>query len=815
MMRQFPRIILLSSVTLLPLFCSPTGFAQTTPAATEKPKGLEEIVVTATRRETFLSKTPISISAFGQKKLDQQGIKSFADVARFTPGVVFAEDSSNNIAIRGISSNAGASTTGIYIDDTPIAIRALGLNSNNTLPVVFDLDRIEVLRGPQGTLFGAGSEGGTVRYITPQPGLDKFTAYGRGEVTTTRGGAPSYELGGAIGGPITADKLGFRVSAWGRRDGGYIDRVDPYDGSVTKNANHARTFTLRGALTWKPTESVKITPAIQYQDRGQSDTNTYYTALGNPAGGKFVNGAPDSTVDYDHFYLGSLKAEYENDNIKLISNTAFFKRRETVNGYEGTVYNLSYFQHSLNPADPNYQIGPDGSVPCPACRIDLFPLLTTNGINQDFAQQYKAFSGLYYRSPVFITNTQKNFSQEFRVQSNSKGKLDWTAGLFFVKNKQQTIEDIHDPQLNSISQFLFGGDILTFWSVPLLSNGYTSYRNDGIGNELQFAVYGDATYAFTEKLKLNLGLRYSLTHFDFINVTQGPEAFVNDPPANSGHQNETPFTPKVSVSYQINPDYLVYGTVAKGYRIGGANSPLLSFCPLKPVSSLTYNSDSTWSYEVGTKDKFADGRVRVAGSLYYIRWNNIQQQLYDPVCGQQFVANLGTTSSKGFDLQAEVQVVEGLSLDLSVGYTRLRYLKDSTLTSPDGTQSVTATSKDDTVAGSPWTVSAGLQYSHKFNSVDSYIRIDNEYGSRNKAPTIFTNLKDASSDKRLVSDPSTNFMSLRAGVKVVKFDVSIFADNLLDARPQLNFAHSDTTTELFTAETTRPRTIGVTAVFRY
>ncbi len=839
-MRHSHKYSLLSTVACLQLVCTEVSVAQTAPAPSvaEKPKGLEEIVVTATRRETFLSKTPISISAFGQKKLDQQGIKSFADVARFTPGVVFAEDSSNNIAIRGISSNAGASTTGIYIDDTPISIRALGLNSNNTLPVVFDLDRVEVLRGPQGTLFGAGSEGGTVRYITPQPGLNKYTAYGRAEIATTRGGAPTYELGGAVGGPIVENKLGFRVSAWGRRDGGYVDRVDAYDGSVTKNANFVNSFTLRGALTWKPTDSVKITPVLQYQNRNPGDTSTYYTALGNPAAGKFVNGAPDRTRDKDHFILGSLKVEYENDNIKLISNTAYFKRNEKFqNAYEGTIYNLSYFQHSLDPTNAAFGFDPTFSAVSPECTTckanstnGVFPLLTATGINPVFAQAYKAFSGLDYRSPVNITNKQQNFTQEFRIQSNSHGKLDWTAGLFFVKNKQQSIESINDPQLNTISQFLFGAGLLDAWrqditdsngtviavgpGVPLLPGNF-SYINNGVGNELQAAAFGDATYAFNDKLKLNLGLRYSITHFDFINVTSGPESFKINPPAKSGHQDETPFTPKVSLSYQINPDYLIYSTISKGYRIGGANSPLLDQCALKPVSSLTYASDNTWSYEVGTKDKFANGRIRVAGSLYYIRWNNIQQSIYDGSCGQQFVANLGKLTSKGFDFQAEVQVAEGLSLDLTVGYTNARYIKDSTLTSPDGTQSVTATSKGDTVSGSPWTIAAGLQYSRKFGDYDSYIRLDNEYGSRNKAPITTTSPKDASYDPQLVSDPSTNYMSLRAGVKIAKVDVSVFADNLLDAHPQLNLAHSDSTTALFTAETIRPRTIGLTAVFRY
>ena len=146
------------------------------------PAGGEEIVVTATRRASAISRVPLSISAFSQKTLDQKGARNIADVVRFTPGVTF-DPENNNVSIRGISSEAGAGTTGIYIDDTPVAIRNLGFNAENSLPELFDLDRVEVLRGPQGTLFGAGSEGGTVRYITPQPSLTTYSTYDRATIS--------------------------------------------------------------------------------------------------------------------------------------------------------------------------------------------------------------------------------------------------------------------------------------------------------------------------------------------------------------------------------------------------------------------------------------------------------------------------------------------------------------------------------------------------------------------------------------------------------------------------------------------------------
>src|SRR5579863_3063109 len=202
-------------------------------SATETGHGaLQEVTVTATRREESLSKVPISVTALTQADMDDRGIKDFQDIVRFTPGVNIDNSGTNAISIRGISSSGGAGTTGIYIDDTPIQMRSLGFNPDDTLPKTFDLDRVEVLRGPQGTLFGSGSEGGTVRYLLTQPSLTTDSTYVRSELSFTQYGDPSYEAGVAHGAPIIDDVLGYRASVWYRKDGGWIDRVDPTTGSV-------------------------------------------------------------------------------------------------------------------------------------------------------------------------------------------------------------------------------------------------------------------------------------------------------------------------------------------------------------------------------------------------------------------------------------------------------------------------------------------------------------------------------------------------------------------------------------------------------
>jgi outer membrane receptor for ferrienterochelin and colicin len=312
------RGTLLVTAAVLPFMHGAAAFAADN-ATSKTSTEVGEVVVTATRQTQNLSKVPESVSAFTAKKMEVLDIKSFADIAKYTPGVTFDEER-HDVSIRGIDSKAGSGTTGIYIDDTPIQVRALGLNANNTLPAVYDLDRVEVLRGPQGTLFGAGSEGGTVRYITPQPSLTTLSAKADAEVDTTQYGAPSYEFGGAVGGPIIPDVLGFRVSAWGRQDGGWINRVDYQTLAVTqKDANFVDTGVVRAALAWQPIAKLLITPSIYFQDRDQNNYDQYWVS--DSSANHYVSGTPDQMADRDRFYLPALKIEYDGGAVKFISNT--------------------------------------------------------------------------------------------------------------------------------------------------------------------------------------------------------------------------------------------------------------------------------------------------------------------------------------------------------------------------------------------------------------------------------------------------------------------------------------------------------------
>jgi len=791
---------LLASAALLPILYGACAHADDTKS---KSTEVGEVVVTATRQSQALSKVPESISAFTAKKMEVLDIKSMADLAKFTPGVTFDEER-HDVYIRGISSTAGSGTTGIYIDDTPIQVRALGLNANNTLPAVFDLDRVEVLRGPQGTLFGAGSEGGTVRYITPQPSLTTFSGMAHSELSYTDHGAPSYELGAAVGGPIVNDTLGFRISAWARRDGGWIDRVDYNDLSSTQSdANSVNTFVTRGALAWQPLPNLMITPSIYYQNRIQNDYDQYWVSISNPGSGTYLSGTPDRMADKDHFYLPSLKIEYDLPSVKFISNTGYYNRFEHVNGYSGSLYDLSYFQQLTSGGTD-----PQGN-PCAQCATDPSPLLTPTGPNLPGFGNYVAQN--------LITNSQENFSQEFRLQSaDPNAKLNWTSGVFFSYNTQRSIEEINDPQLPALTQYLWGEDMLTAWGQGLLPNG-DDYLNDTTSHDRQIALFFDGTYAIFSQLKLNVGIRYAWTHFDYHNLNTGAQDLLDDggaPAIVSGSKDETPFTPKVNLTYQFTPDDMIYGTISKGYRIGGATPPLPA-AACGGTFPTSYGSDTTLNYEVGTKDRFLDRTISVGASAYYIEWKNIQQAVYVPTCGIQYTANLGNAVSKGFDFQGQWQITHALQLEATVGYTDAEFSTDAIQQLSGGP--LVLARKGDSLDVVPWTVTVGAQYNFTLFDHDAFVRADDEFNSKRTRPIPAEdpNIDPNFYDPGLVPNPATNQLSARAGVNFDKWDIALYAENLLNAHPQLDLNHQDQYTLLYEATTFRPLTVGVSASYKY
>ena len=860
------RACLLATSAIAPVILASPVLAQT------QPTEVEEIMVTATRQSAALSKVPVSVTAITQEKMDAQGVKTVNDIVRLTPGITLTPGRlSSNVAIRGISSTAGSGTVGVYIDDTPIQVRRLGTSASNAYPTVFDLERVEVLRGPQGTLFGAGSQGGTIRFIQPEPSLNTYSAYARSEIATTQDSAMSYEAGVAVGGPIVEDKLGFRVSAFYRRDGGWIDKVVGQfqvldstgrsgigsllfkpTGVYEKNSNWTETQSYRIALAWQATENLKFTPSIYYQHQYMHD-NVFdiVPAASDFGNGRFVVPQNIPTVDSTHIalpntYLNepaseeialpSIKTEWDLGFAQLTANSSFFYRHNKLQPDYTQLYQTTYARRQ---------------VPLPG----------------DFAV-----------SPA--ENRQQGGTQEIRLQGDLwGGRLDYVAGVFYSKMRQNAVQNTK-ANFISLVPSIANATVPGFPPpAPAVNNGapfgpgYSAYENyygvgllDGVSTyfahltttEEQIAGFGELHYNITDRLKLTLGGRYGKNDIELFADYLGPNSNLNTPrgypcvpgtgspgaaacvPVAIGQykpgegpfapayvkgtwtSSEKVFTPKIGLSFQADPGNLFYGTASKGFRPGGAqqrqpstcNDQLASLGYLnaagQPESPVIFNSDSVWSYEVGAKNRLFGGRLSLDTSLYYISWKAMQTNVSLNTCAQSFTDNLVDAVSKGFDFQASVVPIDGLTINAAVGYTDATYDEDVVL----GGRRLF--SKGSAINGNqpPWTVTLSGQYDFLLpGGIDSYVRGDYTWQSEGER-TGATDPKSVSYDAFARVRVSTQQLNMRAGVRIDNADISLFVNNLTNEAPYLGLSRT-INQPYWTSFTLRPRTIGITAAYRY
>ncbi len=776
--------------------------------------GLQEIVVTATRREERLQDVPISVSAFSQEKLDVQGLRNIDDLTRLSPGVTFQRngmgsaanynDENSDINIRGIDSTAGTSTTGIYIDDTPIQTRHVSFGSVNAFPALFDLDRVEVLRGPQGTLFGAGSEGGTVRFLSVQPGLTADSGYMRSELATTRNGDPSYEVGAAFGGPMIDDVLGFRASASFRHDGGYVDRVsytlsapnDPtatpgYLRTIEPRSNWQQTGTVRLAMTWAPNSTISITPSIYYQELHINDTAAFWQSLSDPDSGIYRNGNALTNPSTDPFWLAAVKVTWNLDFAQLVSNTSYYKRN----------------QHSISDYTQYLRATFLG---------DSFPAAGDAG--------YATFA-----------DTQRNFYEEIRLaSSDAAARVSWNTGLFFSHLNENVGEYIYDATLNTET----GGALCAAVPCP---GGEIAYAPVTRFIDKQFAAFGEVGVKLTDTLKATAGVRVS--RVEYRGITVGGGAFEGLATLDSdGSASQTPVTPKGVLSWQPLANELFYASAAKGYRVGGINPDVGVICaadlesigvPLSPDGlrhvPKSYASDSLWSYEIGAKNTLLDRRLQIDSSLFVIDWKDIQQNVYLPHCGNQFVGNLGQVRSRGGELEIQYRPVDPLLLNLTVAYVNAKYTRaacagalmfDGSMCANSAGVEVGApiVSEGDRLVGAPWTVLVSGEYNFAAIAAHTpYLRVDYQSTTAQTAILPGQDPRNALNDTTIPGLPQTRNLDLRAGLRWSGFDLSVFATNVTDQHPVM-FKSRDIAApfdELYFERSVRPRTIGLTGTYRF
>ena len=741
--------------------------------------GLEEITVTAQRREESVTRVPISIAAFTQADLDARHLESVGDIASVTPGLDFRPVGYENwIAIRGISQDAGGgvaglgpSTTAIYVDDAPLQARYANAAVPTAIPLVFDVDHVEVLRGPQGTLFGASAEGGAIRVISREPSLTDYSGVARAEESSIDGGGINSEVGAAFGGPIVPDQLGFRVSVWSRHDGGYVNNESSIFGGLNQpNVNKGDTYVAQAALLWKPVDAFSAEARFFYQKRDQNSADFFNPLAGNPNDGDFVSTRSLIQPINDTFNTPSLKLIGDLGWAQVTSITTNL-HREDAQGYDYTTV--------LPPA-----FG--------------FPVPTS----------------MNYAEPTIVGTTQNNFTQDIRLQSpSSNERFIWLLGLYYSSLHQhdhETVQALGFPA--EVLQYT-GETLLQDLGENLVGNG-DSYISDQYFDDKEKAVYGHAEYEIGGHVSVVGGLRYEKENSTYLTVSDGP---VAGGPSNIGGEVSNSVTaPQAGINWKPDDNTLVYISAAKGYRPGGVNIPVhltTSACTDQLAAlgdTSTYNPDTLWSYEVGAKLLFFDRRLAVDGSVYHITWNDIISSIAVPACATHVSANLGDARSNGFDLSLKALITQHWSVGATVGYTDAYY---TTTTSRFG--EILARSGEAISDVSPWDLTANLQYQTTLRTgLDGYGSLEDRFSSRNNRLVPAEDVSTESYDPSVTTNPSINQVNARIGIRVDGADVSLFATNLLNAHPLLNeyLGLIDITSGAFTIV---PRTVGVAVLYHW
>jgi outer membrane receptor protein involved in Fe transport len=745
-----------------------TVWAQVAPPSEE----LQEIVVTAEKRESTVQKTPISITAISGADLQAQGLSDMTSVAQQVPGVSFKTSGpgQTEFEMRGLTSTGGESpTVGFYLDDAVLTPAAMAQNGKTVIdPSLFDLNRVEVLRGPQGTLYGAGSMGGTIKLVSNQPDPKAFAAnvevIGSG---TTSGGGFNHTENVMLNIPLMQDVAALRLVGTDKYIDGWIDRkvLNPFppevNGStargdvagapVAQDFRHSNTEHLqagRAMLLIQPTDRLSVTLGFMHQSLTQDGSNTIDSP---PLNETHYQPFDVSEPFEDKFNLYTLTGKFNFDSFQLVSASAYWDRQQNQT-------------QDISEAMQDY-IG--GFFGPPAA----FPYSSTATVTEGGS----TFFGLGAGS-ITEDDYTRQFSEELRLASTGPGPLQWLVGGYYSSFGATSHVFSFYPDTND-------GFNANFGTTNLADN----HRKVDID---QYAAFGEVSYILPDNLKASLGARYYQYHSNSVTSVSGVSANGTSDPLFGLAQNSG-VTPKVDLAYIPDNNTTVYGTVSKGFRPGGPNSPI----PVPPCASAAptqFGPDSVWNYELGEKLRFFDSRISVNGAIYYEDWTNVQQQVA-PSCGFKFTANAGKAKVYGAELELAVVLMPGLVLSQNAGYT---HATNSTTLPAAGV-----------VAGQRLldvpevTANTALSFKQPLaNDMNFVSRLTNSYVSGIQDITFTRN-----------SLPAYDLVGLRAGVETGRWSAFLFADNLTNKMALLSDtgALSANISILNRVATNQPRTIGV------
>ncbi|MGO8856131.1 MAG: TonB-dependent receptor [Steroidobacteraceae bacterium] len=735
---------------------------------------LEEIVVTAEKRESTIETTPISLTAVSGADILNRGISDLASLMQSVPGVSIRTSGPGmtEFEMRGVASNGGNSpTVGFYFDETPLTAPAATNEGKIVIsPDLYDLNRVEVLRGPQGTLYGSGSMGGTIRVIPNAPNPEAFESSAEAKFADTDHGGFDHGENTMVNLPFWNGLAALRIVGSYSYDAGWIDRVVIAPGAFPLATNG---FTVRGNMLAAPVANdyhdvndvektaVRVSAVFKPID-GLTITPSYFYEKLRAGGLPYIDSVPGTDAHYqpfdipenyrDEFHLEALSVKYHTDLFEISSASAYWTRHEPL------IQDASE-SWSTGLALPSYGPG-------------------NGGIGAAYADE---------------DNQSHQTTEELRVASVGDTRLKWLAGYFY-------------------SDFESGWDIIfpsqTGAEVFGSNNLFSYYSPFKI---LQQSEFGELTYNLTDPFAITLGARRY--HYSAPVGLDQYGALTSTVVTNTSEKDQG-VTPKVSLSYQFDKDLLVYATAAKGFRPGGGTGPVPTSGPLTCEAQLmteygskgfvngpiSFTSDSVWSYELGEKWRSSDGRFSVNASGYFESWVGVQQVNALSSCGYVYTANVGDAHVYGGEIEARAIVVRDLVASANATYSHAT-LVSSTLIDAGFNP------------GTPiqqvpkWSASASLAYHHDLTGDLALTgRAESTYVGSRTDETFATNTL-----------PSYDLTNIRGGFAGDRWSAVLFVNNVADKRALLNNITQDAV-NLATfnrVAVSQPRTTGIDLNYKF
>jgi iron complex outermembrane receptor protein len=763
------------------------------PAAAQAVEGgADDIIVTATKRDASLQDIPFSINAQTAEMIQRSGATTIEDISRSVAGLTVQNlgPGQSQVSIRGVSAGqivrdqpGVKEQVGIYLDESVVSLSLFTPDID-----LFDLNRVETLRGPQGTLFGSGSVGGTIRYITNQPSTDGFSGVVEGNVNLVAEDDFGWHLKGAVNVPL-GDKIAARAVGYYTQYGGFIDALGE-GGSVDSNVNSGKRYGGRLSVAFMPTEDITLTPRIVYQKVEADGFNRQevFNLFANPntttrpaiqLGDRQQYLLLDEAFS-DEFLLADLTASIGFGAVTLTSVTSYVDRDILVSR------DASALTGSVS-VDLGY---PDAAVLLPSNLRDTTKL--------------------------------EQFTQEVRLSSEYDGPVQWVIGGFYSNVDRTYAQRLPTPGYDAFTDAVLGAG-----TSAAVANGFgpdSPYNADLPYNIKQKALFGEASYEIG-KLTATAGLRW----YDFEEVRQfiSGGLFANGDNREDRTQSDG-FNPRFLLSYKATDDLTINAQASKGFRLGGVNDPLnVPLCSPSDVAIFggyqDYDDETIWNYEAGIRARGPAG-LSFAAAAFYTDIRNLQVTVDAGSCSSRVVFNVPKAHTMGIEAELGFQPFKGFTVSAAGSLIEAEF--DSTVvdgsgnviqgirdgnrlpTVPEFQLATTATYEREFANGMNGFLSATWQYvGNRFTQPGDQVNTPRSFvsglpfgGATGTAPTVV--------DLRL---PAYNLVNLSAGVSLTSgTDIQIYATNLFDENPLLSFDRERGGRARLGFNVGQPRTIGVT-----